>query len=303
MNMTLIYAGKKHRHSVVINLKWVLLLLIVLSTALGLGGWRAYLHYADTLMQSKIDNMSRVYTQQDKEVEQIRQLTDQRLIVMATKVGELQAQLSRLNALGQRIAEQSDLGDEFDFSQAPPIGGPGGPAPIESVELQNLLTDMDGLTSELKSRQEQLQLLETVLLNRHIEEISYIAGRPVKGKNSWLTSPFGARTDPFTGKITMHRGVDIAGKNGMEIVATAAGVVSWAGHKTGYGKLVEIDHGNGFITRYAHAKEVNVKDGELVSKGQTIALMGTTGRSTGPHVHYEVLKNGRHLNPKKYVYR
>ena len=142
---------------------------------------------------------------------------------------------------------------------------------------------------------------DEVLVNEDIHTASQVRGRPVKW--GWLSSPFGQRVDPITGKTAWHSGVDFAGRDGSDVIAVASGVVTFAGERYGYGKLVEISHANGFVTRYAHHKTLTVTAGEVVSKGETIGTMGSSGRSTGPHVHFEVLKNGRSVDPAAYVSR
>jgi murein DD-endopeptidase MepM/ murein hydrolase activator NlpD len=137
-------------------------------------------------------------------------------------------------------------------------------------------------------------------MNRSLEAQILPTGRPIP--DGWISSYFGARTDPFTGLREYHKGLDFAGKDGEEIYAVASGLVTWSAARFGYGQMVEINHGNGYITRYAHNRTNLVKVGDVVTKGQRIALMGSTGRSTGPHVHFEVLKNGRVVDPAKYVY-
>jgi murein DD-endopeptidase MepM/ murein hydrolase activator NlpD len=140
-----------------------------------------------------------------------------------------------------------------------------------------------------------------VTLGHHIESTSYLSGRPIA--KGWLSSYYGVRKDPFSGKPAVHKGLDFAGKEDTAIIATASGVVSWASDRYGYGKLIEINHGRGLKTRYGHNKNILVKVGEVVSKGQVIARMGSTGRSTGPHVHYEILRNNAQIDPIKFVYR
>lgn len=136
-------------------------------------------------------------------------------------------------------------------------------------------------------------------MTRNLEQTVLPAGRPLK--NGWISSYYGMRTDPFTGRRAMHHGTDFAGKEGSEILSVAAGVVTYSGERYGYGHMVEISHGNGYITRYGHNRENLVKAGDVVEKGQAIALLGSTGRSTGPHVHFEVLKNGRGVDPSSYI--
>ena len=157
------------------------------------------------------------------------------------------------------------------------------------------------MASTIDDREQQLQVIESLLGSRKIQDDVFIAGRPIK--KGWLSSKYGKRTDPFTGRIAWHDGVDFAGKDGSDVVAVAAGVITWAGPRYGYGLLVEIDHGGGYTTRYAHSKKALVKAGDIVSKGQVIALMGSSGRSTGPHVHYEVRHRGRSVDPAKFIYR
>lgn len=170
-----------------------------------------------------------------------------------------------------------------------------------SIELEQLISDMDRLASGIDSNNAQLSLLETVASNLHIDEERYISGRPIN--KGWLSSPYGLRNDPFNGRRTVHKGIDFAGTEGADVIATGGGVVTWAGNMFGYGELVEIDHGNGLRTRYGHNKALSVTVGDVVAKGEKIATMGSTGRSTGPHVHYEVLRGGQQIDPKKYVYR
>ena len=168
-----------------------------------------------------------------------------------------------------------------------------------NVAVPDVVDAMQSLNVQLDDRESQLSVLETVLLNQNLKARVYPRGRPVG--SGWISSYFGKRTDPFTGKKAMHKGMDFAGRKGSDVIAVAAGVVTEVGAQSGYGKLVEIQHGNGYVTRYAHNAAVLVKAGERVTKGQTIAKMGSSGRSTGPHVHFEVLRNGKTVNPARYV--
>jgi len=157
------------------------------------------------------------------------------------------------------------------------------------------------IEQQLFQQEKQLKILESLTLGHHISNTSYLSGRPIK--RGWLSSYFGVRKDPFNGRPAMHKGIDFAGKEDADIIATASGVVSWASERYGYGNLIEINHGNGLKTRYGHNKEILVAVGDVVEKGQVIAHMGSTGRSTGPHVHYEILRKNRQINPLKFVYR
>ena len=158
---------------------------------------------------------------------------------------------------------------------------------------------LDDLTSQIKDRERQLSVLESMISTRNLSRQIVPGGRPVT--QGWISSYFGHRADPFTGRKAYHRGVDFAGPAGAQVVAVASGVVTYSKERFGYGKTVEINHGNGYVTRYAHNQKVLVGIGETVKKGQPIALIGSTGRSTGPHLHFEVLKQGRAVDPMSFV--
>ncbi|MFK4753231.1 M23 family metallopeptidase [Oceanobacter antarcticus] len=237
---------------------------------------------------------------QRQELEQIRIQTDQELQALTVKLAELQSRLMRLDALGERLVDVANLeAEEFDFSMAPALGGPGsiGEA-YEAPEISDVLND---LADRIGHREQQLEVLDDLMSARRLDEDTFVTGRPIK--KGWMSSRYGRRADPFTGQLAWHAGVDFAGKLGSDIVAVASGVVTWAGDRYGYGRLVEINHGNGYKTRYAHCLELNVKVGDIVRKGDVIAAMGSSGRSTGPHVHFEVFKNGRTVDPSAYIHR
>ncbi len=172
------------------------------------------------------------------------------------------------------------------------------PGSSTSLSLEQML---DNLISHIDNRGQQLALLDRQLAARESRIDSFVAGKPVvKG---WMSSAYGSRTDPFSGKQAWHAGVDFAGKAGADVVAVAGGIVTIAAKRTGYGNIIELSHGNGFVTRYGHNEAHLVELGDVVSKGQVIAQMGSSGRSTGPHVHFEVLKQGKAMNPERYIYR
>jgi len=224
---------------------------------------------------------------------------DDNMSALASRLGTLQARVIRLDALGQRLTKMAKLDKgEFNFSSLPAVGGPEG-AKTEPVDVPEFLQNIAMLTQQIEDRGQQLAVLETLMMNRNLQAEVLPAGRPIK--KGWTSSYFGQRTDPFTGRREHHNGMDFAGKDGSDVIAVAAGVVTWASRRYGYGNLVEINHGNGYATRYGHCKKILVKVGDTVKKGQRISLMGSTGRSTGPHVHFEVLINGRGVNPAKYI--
>ncbi len=224
------------------------------------------------------------------------------LDALAARLGRMQANVIRLNALGRRLVKVAKLdAKEFNFKNAPSYGGPGETESVASIDFatKNLDGVIANLNKQLASREEQLDVLEEVIMNRQLRRESKPRGRPIT--KGWTSSYYGKRTDPFSGKLAMHKGMDFAGKEGSEIIAVASGVVTWSGDRYGYGNLIEINHGNGYTTRYGHNAKLLVEVGDSVVKGQAISQMGSTGRSTGPHVHFEVLKNDRQINPSKFV--
>ena len=230
-------------------------------------------------------------------INEARRSAESELDTLAARLGSMQANVIRLNALGQRLVKVAKLDSkEFNFRATPSYGGPNEAEAVASIDFDNVIADLD---KQLNSREEQLTVLEEVIMNRQLRSESKPRGRPIK--KGWTSSYFGKRADPFTGKIAMHKGMDFAGKEGSEIVTVANGVVTWAGDRYGYGNLVEVNHGNGYTTRYGHNAKLLVEVGDSVEKGQAISQMGSTGRSTGPHVHFEVLKNDRQVNPAKFV--
>jgi murein DD-endopeptidase MepM/ murein hydrolase activator NlpD len=204
-----------------------------------------------------------------------------------------------MEALGARITEVAELEDgEFSFDEPPAQGGPlAGIGTVPSA--QELSTEMDRLAAGLKARESELEVLESMLLDRDFRAAREVAGRPVTW--GWMSSKYGQRRDPFTGQSSWHAGVDFAGRKDSDVIAVAGGVVTHADKRYGYGLMVEITHGDGYVTRYGHHAELLVALGDVVKKGQVIGRMGSSGRSTGPHVHFEVLKNGHHVDPSRYV--
>lgn len=220
------------------------------------------------------------------------------LDAQAARLGQIQAHAIRLNALSQRLVKIAKLDpSEFNFDENPGIGGPDEqPANQERLDFGS---EIDKVIAELEQREQQLGVLENILMSSYMKEETFPAGRPIK--RGWISSYYGTRTNPFTGKLQFHQGMDFAAHSGDSVLAVAGGVVTWSGKRYGYGNLIEINHGNGYSTRYGHNKKNLVVVGDTVKKGQTISLMGSTGRSTGPHVHFEVLKNGRKINPQRFV--
>ena len=305
--MNIIIVGKRHGQSKTYSLgpivRFLLLTsLCVLPFGMGAAGYLLAAHLAD---QGLLDPVAAKAWEKDldeqrQELKQIRQHADQELDGLTLRLAELQAKLLRIDALGERLVEITNInGDEFDFSAVPAVGGPG--ALGETYQAPEIQSVLDKLASKIDRREQQLEVLDDLLLANKIKADTFVAGRPIR--RGWMSSRYGKRTDPFNGRLAWHAGVDFAGKQGSDVVAVASGIVTWASNRYGYGKLVEINHGNGYKTRYAHGAEIKVNLGDVVRKGDVIALMGSSGRSTGPHVHFEVYKNGRTVDPAAYLHR
>lgn len=244
--------------------------------------------------------MSRELRAQKRQLTELNRTAQDNINALASRLGRLQSHVIRLDALGDRLTKLGRLdAGEFDFGTAPGQGGPENPDAATSMHYADFMRELEELTRQLESREQQLAVLEDMMMNRNLDEEVRPSGRPIT--KGWLSSYFGVRTDPFTGRPDYHEGLDFAGPDGGDVVAVANGVVTWASDRYGYGNLVEINHGKGYITRYGHNKDIVVKVGDMVNKGQVIAHIGSTGRSTGPHVHFEVLRNGHPVNPLKYV--
>ncbi len=223
------------------------------------------------------------------------------LHAMTIKFANMQARLVRLDALGERLVKVADIDSgEFNFDHRPGLGGPETGVGV-ALKQPNFMHAVDKLSAQLARRQQQLKILDGLLQQKQLTQATKLAGRPAN--HTWVSSPFGMRVDPFSGKLHMHGGMDFAGEMGTPVHATGAGVVTWAGPRSGYGNMIQIYHSSGLSTRYGHCEKLLVKPGDVVSAGQEICLMGSTGRSTGAHVHYEVLKNGVAVNPAPYVHR
>lgn len=248
---------------------------------------------------------------QEQQIDRTREQANAQLHVLTKRVAELQAELYQLQGLSLRLAELADVDlqqmmdelqamtsvstDSYTSSQLDSYGFGEGEVMMPSDFMETL----DSLSAQLSERAGQLMLLEKLLLRRGIADSIIGIGRVVD--KGWISSSYGYRTDPFTKKVTMHKGIDISGPLGTSIRSLAPGVVRFSGKKAGYGNMVEIDHGNNFITRYGHNHGNLVAAGDIVNKGQVIAQMGSTGRSTGPHVHFEILRNNENLNPLAYI--
>jgi murein DD-endopeptidase MepM/ murein hydrolase activator NlpD len=248
-----------------------------------------------------VDELREDLASQKAELTALKARAQEQLNALALRMGSLNASAIRLNALGHRLTEMADLDDgEFDFVSAPALGGPLEPDAVPAAgQVSNFITEIDSMDRSLYGQEQQLLVLERLMLKRKLHESVYPKGRPVI--SGYISSYFGKRTDPFTGKTASHRGVDFAGKSGSDVMAVAGGVVTYSGPRSGYGNMVEINHGNGYVTRYAHNEQNLVAPGDRIQPGQKIALMGATGRATGPNLHFEVWLRGRPVDPVKYI--
>lgn len=253
--------------------------------------------YEAALLSLGGDLQQNLQSAQDQ-VAEARRDADTQLQVLSSRVAGLQARLARMEAVAHHIAqEQPELAVAVDFSSPVAAGGPG--AAKADVAVNDVLSQLDLLDTRLLDRERQLGVLKNLVIGDDLAARLTPKGRPIV--EGWLSSPFGKRTDPFNGKEAWHSGIDFAGADGAEIIAVADGVVTYSGRRYGYGLLVEVTHADGIATRYAHNRENLVSVGEQVVAGEVLARMGSTGRSTGPHVHFELLKDGKKINPWKVV--
>jgi murein DD-endopeptidase MepM/ murein hydrolase activator NlpD len=243
---------------------------------------------------------SEVLAKQREQIADLKRQMQSRADAIAIQIGDMKAHVIRLDALGQRLTSMAGIkSTEFNFGQDPPQGGPDMDIPGARPQIADISTMLTSLQGQVDLSGSQLSALENVLLSRQLGQEIHPEGRPVS--TGYISSGFGERVDPFTGGEEFHEGIDFAAPQGTRIRAVAAGIVTWAGPRGGFGNMVQIDHGNGYATRYGHAYQVLVHVGETVQRGDVIGLVGNTGRSTGPHVHFEVLKNGREVDPARFV--
>jgi len=239
-------------------------------------------------------------TLQQREIDRLTRLNRSSTNALAARMAELQAASTRIDALGERLVQMGQLAlDEFDFGQAAAVGGPVDPETLVSASDDELRLSISRMSEKLQRQASQLDALQFLMVNRQLENDLTPSGWPVR--KGWISSRYGERNDPFSGQRVRHNGLDFAGIRGTDVLSVASGVVVWSGNRSGFGKTVEIDHGNGYRTRYAHNESLLVTPGTHVTAGQLIAKMGSSGRSSAPHLHFEVLQNGIAVNPAKFV--
>jgi murein DD-endopeptidase MepM/ murein hydrolase activator NlpD len=304
--MNVIIFSKRDGHARHLSLPPLALLCVVVAALAILGGafgagWT--LNRGATtggLALGQAAHWSQILEKQRDEIADLKRQMQARADAIAIQIGDMKAHVIRLDALGQRLTSMAGIkSTEFNFGQDPPQGGPETDIPGARPQISDFGTMLTTLQSQIDLSGSQLSALENVLLSRQLGQEIHPEGRPVSA--GYISSGFGERVDPFTGGEEFHEGIDFAAPQGTGIHAVAAGIVTWAGPRGGFGNMVQIDHGNGYATRYGHAFKVLVHVGETVQRGDVIGLVGNTGRSTGPHVHFEVLKNGREVDPARFV--
>lgn len=290
MNITILIKGKGTRFSKRLSLRRLVSGFVLLSLVLLISSRNTESVYEN---QIRLSVVKTGLEQQADKVNSLQVNTQEQLNSMVAQLGNMRAQIDYLDSISFNLAEKNGLSPE-DFTLPEDMLTVTSPQTEVSDNIESLSTALD-------YKIKQLEALESILIGLNIEQESKLAGRPLN--KGWLSSHYGMRKDPFSGRPSMHKGVDFAGKPGEGIIATGAGIVTWSGDRSGYGNLIEIDHGNGLRTRYGHNDELTVEVGDVVTRGQVIALLGNTGRSTGAHVHYEVLKDGKQIDPLPFIYR
>lgn len=300
--MRLILETADNNAKIEIPLSWIALaFLLILSCFIALSCWLTKQSISKVTISDQ--QMTTIMQQPLQEIATIKQQAQHKLDAYSAYLASIQARIVRLDAMGQRLTGLAGINDEFDFSES--VG-------LDSIDENQtdskdaftpptFMQALDDLSAKLATREKQLELLEHLIVKQDLRKDSYIAGQPVV--NGYVTSRYGVRIDPITGRSKGHKGIDFSAPRGASVKAVAFGVVTFAGVKTGYGNVVEISHLDGYKTIYAHNQQNLVKAGDLVTVEQTIAKVGSTGRATGPHVHFEVQKNNQVVNPISYISR
>ena len=263
---------------------------LAVGVLLGMGGRSA-------IGLAQVETLQAADASRRAELDKVRREAQHEVNALAARLSELQAQANRLNALGARLTQAGQLQDgEFEFDKPVGQGGAGRATDMLPGELRRSIGMLEG---QYRAADTQLSVLESLLFNRALDRNATPSRDPIA--NSYITSGFGGRADPFGGGHQFHKGIDFEADVGDPVLAVADGVVSSSGVRSGYGNVVEVDHGNGYVTRYAHNSKLERQVGDLVRAGQEIAKAGSSGRSTGAHVHFEVWQDGAVVNPRKFL--
>jgi murein DD-endopeptidase MepM/ murein hydrolase activator NlpD len=256
------------------------------------------LRYASSVNSPFLNSL--IVSAQQEQNEKTQSYLRDNLNALASKLGQMQAQLLRLDTLGERLAKIAGFKpQEFMFDQLPARGGAVSTLPTYDLSLGDLGRQVDVLTRQMDDRTEKLGILDSLMIFDSAMKKLLPSVLPVEG--GWYSSNFGWRIDPFTGERAFHEGMDFMAETGTPARAAAGGVVIYSDLHSQYGNMIEVDHGNGLITRYAHLSKRSAKVGDVVLSGGDIGQIGSTGRATGPHLHFEVRQNGAPLNPTRFL--
>jgi murein DD-endopeptidase MepM/ murein hydrolase activator NlpD len=286
-----------------ITLDWPHVALLAVAGMLTVVGLAAVLHYITLRLATERDFPylhSLLLSSQQQQHEKTQSYLRANLNAMAVKLGEMQAQLMRLDTLGERLARIAGLKpQDLFFGEIPGRGGAASTVPHYDLSLGELTRQLDWLTRQLEDRGDKLGILDSSLTLDNARKKLVPTILPVEG--GWYSSNYGWRIDPFSGQRAFHEGIDVIAEHGTPVIAAAAGVVVYSGFHPQYGNMIEIDHGNDLVSRYAHASKRLVKIGDLVLRGAQIAEVGRTGRATGTHLHFEVRQRGAPVNPAQFL--
>jgi murein DD-endopeptidase MepM/ murein hydrolase activator NlpD len=271
---------------------------VLASILLAMGLNYLSLRYADKIDSPSLRSL--VSSVQQEEHKKNQSYLRDSLNAMAVRMGQMQAQLLRLDSVGARLAELSGIKpQEFLFNQNPGQGGTVSMLPSEDMSFAEFNNQIQELSHALDDRSDKLGALDSLLMEDRLKKKMLPSVMPVNTK--WFSSGFGPRIDPFSGRRVFHEGVDFTAAIGTPIVAAAGGMVVYSDFHPEYGNMIDVDHGNDFVSRYAHASKRLVRLGQVVVRGQKIAEVGSTGRSTGPHLHFEVRHRGSPQNPSRFL--
>lgn len=292
---------KRNRVTLNLNLVLVALCLIILCAISVTLGHIFTKKYDVTPISN--EQLAQALQEARSEVDAAKREAQTYLDTYSAYLAGIQARMVRLDAVGERLTNLAGISDEFDFSESVGLGGGDNEVDEDGQAFTppTFMEALDKLSDRLATREKQLAVLENLVVKRSVRQENYISGYPVK--NAYISSPYGGRVDPITGRTKGHKGIDFSAPRGTKIMSVAAGVVTFSGVRNGYGFVIEISHGDGYKTIYAHNDKNLVKVGDLVQTGQVIANVGTTGRTTGPHVHFEVTKNNQPVNPAQFIAR
>ena len=300
MQIILISDRLAKARSVTLTKRHFLALSMFVLMAVGAGSLGLYwltLRYASEVPLPGLQKL--LLSAQEAESERSRAFVQQNLNAMAVKLGEMQAQLTRLDALGERLSSIAGVRD-IRFTEAPGLGGASATLlPPQNLSLAEFSEKLALLSRQVESRNDLLGVLDAQLFEQAVKKRLLPTMMPVAA--TYNASSFGRRIDPFTGQWAMHEGIDFLADQGSPVVAAAAGVVIFAGFHPQYGYVIDVDHGNDLVTRYAHLSKLFVREGDVLQRGRKIAESGSTGRSTGPHLHFEVRYRGTAQNPAKFL--